>query len=168
MLVCSRCFAGDIASSAVVTNFEKGVHAITVSVRTNGCTLELYRHTNKGNPYFAGHWTQHVYAGGRHLLEIQHSAAEKEQSLAIDDNTGYRVLQIDRNLDAKYEMLTVISLKDQSLTDVLFVTDEGYLRHSTSEEFQARRRIFEENHRAVEELWRTIQDAAQKAAGPNK
>jgi hypothetical protein len=110
-----------------------------------------------------GYWMQYVYVGDKHLLEIQHSATEKEQSLVIEHDTGYGVVQIDRDLDGKYEMLIVASLKDQSLIDVLFVTGDGWLRHSTPEEFEERLRIGEKNRKGLKELDKTIREAGEKA-----
>lgn len=85
--------------------------------------------------------------------------------MAIDQGVGYGVLQIDRNLDGKYEMLIVVSLKDQQIVDVLFVTDDGSLRHGTPEEFQARQRIAEGNRRALEKVDKIITDGIKKADG---
>jgi len=154
-------FAADTPASAVVTKSQITSHEVTKSVRTNGCRLELWRY-NKSNPYFQGHWIQHVYAGDQHLLQIEHSLSEKEQYLAIDQNTGYGVVQIDRHLDGKYDLIIVISLKDQVLEDVLIVTDDGWLRHGTPEEFQTRQHIFEGNRQAVQKLNKDLNNAAEK------
>src|SRR4026207_23727 len=93
-------FAVDSSLSAVVSNRTDRGYAVTASVRTNGCTLELWQYTG-AKAHLQGYWIQHVYVGDKHLFQIQHSATEKEQSLAIEHNTGYGVLQIDRDLDGK-------------------------------------------------------------------
>ena len=144
-----------------MTNWQKGTHGITASIRTNGCTLELHQITNSRNPELKGYWIQHVYAGGKHILQIEHSALHKEQSLAIDPGRGYGVGQVDRNLDGKYDMLVVVSGTNQALTDVLFVTDGGWLRHSTPEEFQARQRIGERNRQDMQDVQKALQKAAE-------
>ncbi len=164
LLGLSGAFAADMPPSAVVTNWQKGLHAITTSVRSNGCTLELYQITNSRNPELKGYWAQHVYAGNKHIMQITHSAVHKQQSLAIDSETGYGVGQLDTNLDGKYDLFIVVSPTNQTLVDVLVVTEEGWLRHSTSEEFRARQRIGEENRRGIEELENTVQKAVEKAA----
>lgn len=163
LLTLATSFAADSPPSAVVSNRQEGSFLVTASVRTNGCKLELWRYT-KDKPHLQGYWIQHVYVGEKHLIQVQqHSATEKEQSLVIEHDKDCGVLQIDRNLDGKYEMLVVASLKDRSLVDVLFVTEDGWLRHSTPEEFQERQRVGELNKKALEELDQTIRGAAQKA-----
>jgi hypothetical protein len=147
---------------AVVAKSQEGSFELTTSSRTNRCRLELRCYTKK-QPYLQGFWVQGVFIGDKHLISIQHSATEKEQSMAIEQGTGYGVLQIDRSLDGKYEMLIVVSLKDQHLVDVLYVTDDGWLRHSTPEEFQARQHIAEGNRQAIEKADKVITDALKKA-----
>jgi len=124
--------------------------------------LELRRIT-KGEPYFQGYWVQDVHVGDQLLFRVEHSVAEKEQALLIEPQSAYGILQIDRDLDGKHDLFVVLSVKDQRLTDVLFVTDDGWLRHSTPEEIQARQRIAETNRQAMEELNTTIRDATKKA-----
>jgi len=155
-------FGSQVPAPATVTKSQQGSYEVTKSVRTNGCTLVLRRYT-KSKPYLQGRWTQLVYVGDKGVMRIQHSAVEKEQLLGIEPGTGYGVLLLDRNLDGKYEMFVVVSLKDQSLKDVLYTTDDGWLRHATPEEFQERLRLAEKNRHAMEELDKTISDALKKA-----
>ena len=162
VITASALLAAERPGAAVVAKTREGSFDLITSVRTNGCRLELRRYA-KSKPYLQGYWIDDVYVGDKQLVRIHHSATEKEQSLAIEQNTGYGILQIDRDLDGKYEMLIVVSVKDQRLIDVLFVTDDGWLRHSTPEEFEARLRIAEGNRRATEEVDKTITDALKKA-----
>ncbi len=168
LLGSSALFSADMPLSAVVTNWQKGTHAITVSVRSNGCTLELHQIINSANPELKGYWIQHVYAGNKHILQIEHTAAHKEQSLTIDPETGYAVGQVDTNLDGKYELFVVGSVTNQTLLDVLFITDEGWLRHSTPDEFRARQGIGEQNRRDMEDLQNHLRSAAQDAVKDHK
>ena len=154
-------FAADVPRAATVTKSQDGSFELTKSVRTNGCTLELRRYT-KSKPYLQGYWVQGVFVGDKHVVKIQHSATEKEQSLAIEQGTGYGILQLDRDLDGKYEILLVVSLKDQGLKDVLYVTQDGSLRHATQEEFQARLRIAEGNREAIQKVDKIITDGLKK------
>lgn len=163
LLGISAPLAADMPPSAVVTNWQKGTHVITASVRSNGCTLELHQITNSRNPELKGYWIQHVYAGDKHILQIEHSAVHKEQSLAIDPETGYAVGELDTKLDGKYDLFVVGSVTNQTLVDILFLTDQGWLRHSTPEEFRARQRIGEQNRRDMEELEKQLHKAAQDA-----
>src|SRR5262245_17929531 len=103
-------FAADVPPSATVTKSQEGGFELTKSVRTNGCTLELRRYT-KSKPYLQGYWVQGVFVGNKQVVGIQHSATEKEQFLTIEQGTGYGVLQLDRDLDGKYEILLVVSVK---------------------------------------------------------
>lgn len=109
-----------------------------------------------------GYWTQNVYIGEKKLLRIEHSLTEKEQSLIIEQSTGYAVAQIDRNLDGKYEMLLIVSLKDETLMDVLILTEGGWLRHSTTDEFSARLRVGDRNRKDEENFNSTITNVIQQ------
>jgi hypothetical protein len=149
--------AADIPPSATVTKSQDGALELIKSIRTNGCTLELRRYT-KSKPYLQGYWVQGVFIGDARVVQIQHSATEKEQSLAIAPATGWGVLQLDRDLDGKYEMLLVVSVEDESLKDVLYVTADGWLRHATPEEFQARLRVAERNRDAIQKVDKIIRD----------
>lgn len=161
LLTVSGSFAVDAPNLAIVTNSQQRGFEVTTSVRTNGCRLELWRYVKK-QPDMNGYWVQNLYVGDKRLLQIQHSLSYKEQSLVVEQNTDYGVLQLDRDLDGKYEMLIVMSLKDQSLIDVFVTTDDGWLRHSTPEELQARQHIAEGNQHALEEFDKTLKDTAKK------
>ena len=161
-LTLSATLAAEPVSSVVVSNRQEPAFAVTASIRTNGCKLELFRYT-KDKPHMQGYWIQHLYVGEEPLLLIQRSAIDKEQTLIIDPARNYAVLQMDLNFDGKYEMFLVESIKDKTLIDVLYVTEEGWLRHSTRDEFQARLRIAQTNRKQLEELDKTVRDAFQKA-----
>jgi hypothetical protein len=154
--------------SAVVTNWQQGAHAITTSVRSNGCTLGLVQITNSRDPQFKGYWIQHAYGGEKHILQVEHSPMHKEQSLAIDQGTGYFIGQIDTNLDGKYEMFVVVSVTNQTLVDVLFVTNEGWLRHGTPMEFETRQQIAERNRMEMKQVEATFRKAAEDAMKDHK
>lgn len=158
----STLLAADSPPPAVITKAERGNYELTTSTRTNGCRLELSRYI-KTQANMQGYWLQNVFVGKKHLATIQHFATQNERSLVFDQDTGFGILQLDRDLDGKYEMLIVTSIKDQGLVDVLFVTDDGSLRHSTSEEFDARLHIAQGNRRAIEKLNQIISDGANEA-----
>lgn len=154
--------ASPVPTAASVTKSQKGSFELTKSVRTNGCTLELRRYT-KSNPNLQGYWAQELYIGDKRLLRIQHSVVDKEQWLGFEPVTGYATQQIDSNLNGKYEVFLVLSLQDQSLKDVLYVTENGWLRHATPEEFQARLQIAQRNREAIQNLDKVMSDALKKA-----
>ena len=153
VIAVSSLYAGDITPSAVISSFYEKPYDIATSVRTNGCKLELRRYPEtytKNKPKLQGFWVQDVFVGKNLILRIQHSAVDKEQFLAIERGSDYGVLQIDRDLDGKYETLIVSSLKGQRLKDVLLVTTAGWLRHATTEEYHAWLHRGEINKRAIE------------------
>jgi len=112
-----------------------------------------------------GYWRQRVYVNDQWLFQIQHSTSPKEQSLIFNNPLKDAVVvPIDRNLNGKYDLFLVESLRRQELIDVLVLTDEGWFRHGTQEEFEARQKIIENNRRAYEEgekLFRDTFDNAQ-------
>jgi len=75
---------------------------VTKAVRTNGCSLELRRYTKK-RPSLQGYWTQQGYVDGHLLFRIEHSTSPKEQTLTIHHVKDVLVMQLDRDLDGKYE-----------------------------------------------------------------
>lgn len=160
-------FGADLPPVAVVTNSQQRSSEVTASVRTNGCNMELWRY-NKNRPDLQGYWIQHVYAGKKHLLKIEHSATEKERSLHLEQGSGYGFMQIDRDLDGKYEMLVIVSHSDGKLTDVLFMTADGWLRHSTPEEFEARKRIYEANLQAMSDVFKAVEKGLKEAPEESK
>lgn len=166
-LTISALFSADLPSVAVVTNSQQRSFEVKASVRTNGCLMELWRY-NKSRADLQGYWIQHVYAGKKHLLKIEHSATEKERSLHLEQGSGYGFMQIDHDLDGKYEMLVVVSHSDGSLTDVLLVTADGWLRHSTPEEFEARKRILETNLKVMSDTNKAIEKTIKEAQQESK
>jgi hypothetical protein len=145
--------SADVPSAPVVSSSYEKPYDVVTSVRKNGCKLELRRYPEaytKNKPALEGFWVQDVLVGDMLILRTQHSALEKERSLVIERASEYGVLQIDRDLDGRYEVLVVSSLKDERLKDVLFVTADGWLRHSSMEEYDIWLRREGGNKRAVE------------------
>jgi len=166
LIVTTSVFAADKPAAPLVSTFYEKPYDITASVRTNGCKLELRRYPEaytKTKPRLQGFWVQDVFVGEKLILEIRHSAADNEQSLAIERDKDYGVLQFDRDLDGKYETVIVASLRDQGLKDVLFVTADGSLRHSTPVEFQAWQSRSRENKQAIDAADKAIRKAMEKA-----
>ena len=143
----------------VITKTNELSMEVTTSARTNGCKLVLRRYTNK-RPSMQGYWRQRAYVNDQWLFQIEHSTSPKEQSLIFNDPLkDTSVTPIDRNLNGKYDLFLVFSLKPLKLLDVLVLTDEGWLRHGTQEEFEARQKIIENNRRAYEEGKKLFRDA---------
>jgi hypothetical protein len=135
---------------------------VTKTVRTNGCTLELRRYTNK-RPSMQGYWTQKASVNGHLLFRIEHSTDPKEQTLTFHSVKDVSVMQIDRDLDGKYDLLLILSSKSLSLIDALVLTDDGWWRHATKEEFEARVKIAEDNKRDNEQGMKILQQSLEKA-----
>ncbi len=164
LAVASSVGAAERPASPVVSSYYEKPYDISTSVRTNGCRLELRRYPEtytKNKPSLQGFWVQDVFIGKSLILRVRHSAAEKEQSLVVEQNSGYGVVQVDRDLDTKYETIIVASLKDQRLTDVLLVTADGWLRHSSSDEFDSWLRRSETNKRAEEQADKAVKKALE-------
>lgn len=161
-LTMSASFGADLPATAVVTNSQQRSFEVTESVRTNGCIIKLSRY-NKNRPELQGYWTQNVYAGGKHILRIEHSEVEKERSLHLDQGTGYGIMQIDRDQDGKYEMLVIVSHSDGKFMDLLFMTADGWLRHSTPEEFEARKRIYEANLQTMSDVYKAVEKGLKES-----
>ena len=111
-----------------------------------------------------GYWVQNAFVGDHQLFRIEHSTSPKEQALMFERMTDIVVMPIDRDLDGRYDMFLLLSVKTQKLIDVLVLTDDGWLRHSTEEEFAARQKTAEENKRVLKEADQIIQDALGKGA----
>lgn len=135
---------------------------VTKAVRTNGCELELRRYTNK-RPSMQGYWTQKATVNGRLLFRIEHSTSPKEQTLTIHHVKNVLVMQIDRDLDGKYDLFLILSSESLSLIDALILTDDGWWRHATKEEFEARVKLAEDNERANERGMKILQQSLEQA-----
>jgi len=146
----------------VISNSQPLSFEVTNAVRTNGCALELRRYTNK-RPSLQGYWTQKASVNGRLLFRIEHSTEPKEQTLTIHHVKDVLVMQIDRDLDGKYDLFLILSSKSLSLIDALVLTDEGWWRHATKEEFEARVKIAEDNKRDIERGMKILQQSLEES-----
>ncbi len=108
----------------VISKSQELSFEVTKSVRTNGCMLELNRYTNK-RPSSQGYWYQKASLNGDLLFRIEHSTSPKEQSLTFHRVKDVMVIQIDRDLDGKYDMFLILSSKNNSLIDALVLTDSA-------------------------------------------
>jgi hypothetical protein len=140
-----------------VSKSQQDAFEITTAVRTNGCTLVLYKYA-KTNPDLQGFWIQNIFLGNHQLFRVEHSTSPKEQALMFEQMTDVVVMPIDQNLDGKYDTFLILSLKKQKLIDVLMLTDDGWLRHGTEEEYEARQKIAENNQHALERVDKIFQD----------
>jgi hypothetical protein len=148
-------------SMPVITKSNELSFEVTTEVRTNGCTLVLRRYTNK-RPSMQGYWTQDAFADTRLLFRIQHSTSPKEQALMFNLMKDVVVMPIDQNLNGRYDMFLVLSVKRNELIDVLVVTEDGWLRHANEDEFQTRRKIAEKGKRGEALFLETLDKVRNK------
>lgn len=150
-------------ATPVISTSRDRSFAVTTETRSNGCTLVLRKYTNS-RPSMQGYWVQDAFVGSHHLFSIQHSTSPREQALMFEPMTDIMVMPIDRNLDGKYDMFLLLSPKTKRLIDVLMLSDEGWLRHGTEVEYEARQEIFDDNTKALEQADSIIQRAIDDAA----
>jgi hypothetical protein len=97
-----------------------------------------------------GYWQEDVMIDNHLLFRLKHSTSPKEQALMLVPVREFAVMPIDLDLDGRYDIFLVLSTKAQKLADVLVVTPDGWLRHSTQEEFEAQEQVGESNRRSLE------------------
>lgn len=156
-------YASQVPSEAIVFKSNEKSVEITTSSRTNGCKLELRRWTGKSKST-KEYWSQELYCGDEKLLKLLHQVDiyGSERSLLHLPNEKHQILQLDRDLDGVYDMILVLKIAGLDLVDVLVFEKEGYLRHASKEEFEARLTIMNKNKQGMEELHKITQEAFKK------
>jgi len=159
----SHLFASQAPSEAIVLKTNESRVEITTSSRTNGCKLELRRLTRKSKS-IKEYWSQSLFCGDDKLLELVHKDGThgREISLLHLPNEKYQILQLDSDLDGDYDMILVLKAAGLDLVDVLVFEKEGYLRHGSKEEFEARIAIMNQNNQGMEELHKITQETFKK------
>lgn len=133
---------------------------VETTTREGGCELVLTTYTG-ALAELQGAWWQSVNVQTEQLILLSNHPQVPERVLSLHNSLKAVATQIDRDGDGQFELIVVSSPDRMKLLDVLVMTPNGKLRHSTPEEFTVRLQVYQANQKSLESLDQTIQDAGK-------